>query len=744
MFTERHLQYMNKKPKDLRRQEPQSSVKQSPSRTPTARKPQVLKADKAFDRTFDRSSLFFSLVALPLSVLYLEVAIRLITGLAWSRSACMYLIMSSFAFGLVLYVLSSFFCYKINRIVMCSLSFILCAVYAVYEVYFDFFSMFLDFAAMGEAGNMFSDFIGNIILYTLKNTHWILVLLVPFFATLLLTRKKVRVEKTGWKYKLVLCSVALVLLLSRNTFISLDDSEFGDRFYYREGYNVTASAARFGLLTSIRLNAQYLIFGTPESSLPHPDKIPDGTPNHDQIFVDTEQGSDTENGKDDPVFVPVDRVTVDFDSLISTESNETILNMHKYFASLEPTKTNEYTGYFKGKNLIYITAEGFTSKMISPELTPILYKMSTEGFVFENCYNSLWGGSTATGEYLALTGLFHNKATCLSVSGGADGENTRLMYYALGNTFKRMGYSTYAFHNHNPQYYDRNYSHPNFGFDLFLGANGTYGSYTYTDGISYPTDTWPKSDSEMADLTTKYYLDSKTEPFLAYYMTVSGHANYNVGGNGMARKNYEKVAHLNLSEEVKAYIACSLELEYMVEILCERLEQRGILEDTVFVISADHYPYGMSEDESLAELYGLPAENIRTNRELFRNQMLIWSASMDEPVVTDKYCSSMDLIPTVYNLFGVDYDSRLLMGSDVMSDTPGFVIINNLQNNWNWITDYGYYDTKTRSFTLHEGVSVNNPNDLKDYIAHYNSVINYKQAYSIAILTNDYYRYVFK
>jgi phosphoglycerol transferase MdoB-like AlkP superfamily enzyme len=117
---------------------------------------------------------------------------------------------------------------------------------------------------------------------------------------------------------------------------------------------------------------------------------------------------------------------------------------------------------------------------------------------------------------------------------------------------------------------------------------------------------------------------------------------------------------------------------------------------------------------------------------------------MKEAVKTDKYCSSMDLIPTVYNLFGIDYDSRLLMGSDVMSDTPGFVIINNLQNNWNWITDYGYYDTATRQFILHDGVTLNDPDELKAYVSYYNSLINYKQAYSVAILTNDYYRYVFK
>ena len=105
---------------------------------------------------------------------------------------------------------------------------------------------------------------------------------------------------------------------------------------------------------------------------------------------------------------------------------------------------------------------------------------------------------------------------------------------------------------------------------------------------------------------------------------------------------------------------------------------------------------------------------------------------------------SGDNIPTVYNLVGADYDSRLLMGSDVMSDSPGFVIINNLQNNWNWITDYGAYDTKTKKFTLHDGITLNDSDVLDEYISHYNTVINYKQIYSVAILTNDYYRYVFK
>lgn len=55
--------------------------------------------------------------------------------------------------------------------------------------------------------------------------------------------------------------------------------------------------------------------------------------------------------------------------------------------------------------------------------------------------------------------------------------------------------------------------------------------------------------------------------------------------------------------------------------------------------------------------------------EKYRSTLILWSGDMEEPVVVDKPCYSVDIIPTLSNLFGLEYDSRLLAGR-VSSPTP--------------------------------------------------------------------------
>lgn len=701
---------------------------------------------------FDTSSLWanyiFSAIIMPVILIYFEIILHVATKMEWTRSAWMYVLLVSLALGSVLFALSTLGKPRLNRIIVLVISFVIGFVYAIYQVYFYFFNAFIDFGAAGEAGNMIKDFLGNIISCTIKNLHWIALFLLPFFALLFLTKNLIKIPKTSWSFKGALAVFAILLFLLRTGMVTLNDDEYDDKFYYNDGYNVTVAASRFGLLSSIRLNAQYTIFGMPEAEL-----IPVGpqqtvdigglfgtTAAPETQAPSTGSGSDSETGpiETEPPFVPIDQVmNINFEQLAANEKDKTIKAMHQYFGSLTPTQTNKYTGMFEGKNLIYITAEGFTSKIIDPQLTPTLYMMATQGFVFNNCYNSTWGGSTATGEYLSITGLFYSSSKCLEISGGGAGGGKRLMPFTMGNQFNKLGYSTYAFHNHTYTYYDRNLSHPNFGYNFIAANDGSY-----KKGITY-TSAWPKSDLEMAQLSTSYFIDD--EQFCAYYMTVSGHANYTFVGNAQARKHKDDVAHLNYSENVRAYIASQLELELFLESLCQQLAAKGKLEDTVFVLSSDHYPYALSDAE-LAELYGLPEDGIRSNFELYRNQFIIWSASMEEPVVVNKYCSSMDIVPTVSNLFGLEYDSRLLAGIDVLSSAPALVILNcdGGGPSWNWITDYGFYNTKTKKFVPHAGVQISSDSELRAYIQSINDMVANKRNYIRAILDNNYYSYVFK
>ena len=125
----------------------------------------------------------------------------------------------------------------------------------------------------------------------------------------------------------------------------------------------------------------------------------------------------------------------------------------------------------------------------------------------------------------------------------------------------------------------------------------------------------------------------------------------------MSAKNRDAVCNLPYSETVQAYLACNMELEYALEDLFEQLERAGQADNTVIVLTADHYPYGLSESQ-YNELAG---KDIDTTFEKYHNSFLCYIPNM-QPVDVDTYCCDIDILPTLLNLFGVSYDSRLLAG----------------------------------------------------------------------------------
>ena len=74
-------------------------------------------------------------------------------------------------------------------------------------------------------------------------------------------------------------------------------------------------------------------------------------------------------------------------------------------------------GYFKNKNLILFMAESYNMIAVNKELTPTLYKLTNEGFVFNNFYTPV-NNSTIGGEFQELTGLYAN-GSILKIMNGA-------------------------------------------------------------------------------------------------------------------------------------------------------------------------------------------------------------------------------------------------------------------------------------------------------------------------------------
>ena len=238
---------------------------------------------------------------------------------------------------------------------------------------------------------------------------------------------------------------------------------------------------------------------------------------------------------------------------------------------------------------------------------------------------------------------------------------------------------------------------------------------------------WPQSDIDMINKTTSDYL-GKDKHFLAYYMTVSGHFSYTFNDNYIAYKNQQYVSNLNYSEKVKGYIATQIELDKALELLMNRLEKEGVLDDTVIVMLSDHYPYDLSIKEVNEVSTYVRDDVIEVNH----NSLIIWNSEL-EPTTVEKVSMSMDVLPTVYNLFGVDYDSRLLMGTDIFSNSEGIAIMKNRS----WVTNKGTYYSATNKF-----VPITEVND--DYVETINQIVSNKLNISKMIISNNYYNSLFK
>ncbi len=420
---------------------------------------------------------------------------------------------------------------------------------------------------------------------------------------------------------------------------------------------------------------------------------------------------------------------VDFAALAAEGGN--CADIDAYVSTLTPSSQNAYTGSFEGKNLILICAEAFSGFLIDPELTPTLYRLSTNGINFNDYYQQSIAGTTG-GEYQLLFGL-------IPTSGGSsikeitqNGTHTN-----MGALLNDKGYFGMAFHNSTYTYYDRHETHTKLGY-----SGGYMGVGNGLEELISPK--WPASDLELMQETLPMYIDK--QPFNVYYMTVSGHSLYTFDRNAMSRENKDAVDawcaknNLSYSEPVRAYIAANLELEKALDYLVKTLEEKGIADDTVICIAPDHFPYGIDSDAALgdmpylSEFYGYP---VNTYEERDRSRAIIWCGELEnnEPIIVDTPTSSVDILPTLCNLFGVEWDSRLYVGRDVLSDALPLVFF----GNYDWKTDLGHYNSSKGIFTPTDENAV----IPEDYVKQISSIVRNRMTFSKSVLSHDYYTHVY-
>ena len=614
-----------------------------------------------------------------ISLVYLEFMFR-IFGINSFNFKNLYTLLYIVFISFILVFTNRLF-YKKGSLVNKILLFFISFYFSLEIVFKKIFNVYFSIKSTGMVGNL-NSFYKEMINYIYHNFLYIFIMFIPFMVICFIN-KCVKFDRVNKR------DIVLYLILILNSYNIFNLSIMLNKSLNNLYYNIDNSnlyKEYVGVIPSTMLDIKRSVFGFNEKVV-----------NVNKYVVDIEYDKNI--------------IDIDFDKFISKETDKTLLSMHNYFKDEDGTNKNKYSKYFKDKNLILFMAESFNSIAVSKDLTPTLYKLVNGGFTFNNFYSPVVL-STIGGEYQELTGLYPNIEMLSKV--WRNGKNS--YNWGIGNRFKDMGYNTYAYHDNQYDFQNRNQYLKSIGLDNYIGCGNGLES-------RINCNVWPESDVEMINSTVDDYINE--DKFFVYYVTVSGHMDYNYS-NYIANKNKELVDDLGYSLESKAYLATQIELDRALASLIDKLKKSGKLDDTVIALVGDHYPYALSLD-NINEISDFERDNLFT---INKSNFILWNNKMDK-VNVDKVGSQIDVLPTIYNLFGIEYDSRLIIGKDILSDSEGLSIFNNLS----WISDKGIYNSIS-------GEYIGDGDD--EYVNNMNNIVSNRVSMSKYLIKYNYYDLVTK
>lgn len=580
-----------------------------------------------------------------------------------------------------------------------------------------------------EQGGKVTDYIVDT-LKSLSLNYWVmfipLILVLIYFifieGRLIKLIKKIKTPKRTKAQKIFLgvLPLAIVGLLLGIHYLTIRSDKFQDPMQLDPNYavwlypeNSNMSVNNFGVILYLYSDTKSMIMKTTEEDVAYLYPTAD-----DSIVTPKEEvvEADYKREINDAAWKELDANT----------SDGTYKKLNNYFMNRTISQKNEMTGIFEGKNVILFLMESVNDIAILNENDfPTLYKMYHEGISFTNNYTPRNTCSTGNNEMTAQLSLFTINNSCTANT------YTKNEYpEAYLSMFKKLGYSTSAYHDYTQQYYYRATYLPRMGAEKYYGVQelGMSWNPVYQE--------WPSDKDMFLHAKDKYM--SKDKPFAVYFAGVTTHRTYNQSSE-FGDKYLSMWKDKNYPIETKRYLSKMKELDVAMEELLRELEEEGILENTVIALFGDHYPYGLTDSQINAYLKDNATYTIKststTDHNVDRTPMIIYNSGLKEPVVVDKYTTIIDLVPTLFNLFNMDYDPRLYLGTDVFSkvhpDRAYFV-------DGSWVDKNASYYAPSAKLTYAQGATQYDAATLRSI----NSEISTRQSMSGSAIRSNYFKYL--
>lgn len=419
--------------------------------------------------------------------------------------------------------------------------------------------------------------------------------------------------------------------------------------------------------------------------------------------------------KEETDYTRTTRDTV-WEAIDEEEENDIYHSLNTYFLNQEITDKNEYTGLFENKNLIVIMMESVNDIIINEEYFPNFYKLYSNGWHWENNYSPRNSCATGNNEMSGMISLYSIQNTCT-----ANVYKENKYSESIFSLFNTSGYKTTSMHNFTEYYYFRNEIHTNMGSGKYYGVEDLGIEYSNTYGV------WASDEDFMIQVVNLLSSYNENDKFMTWLTTVSSHQPYSDSKYG--DMYYDLFLDLPYSTKVKKYMSKLKVLDNGLGILLAGLEKMGILEDTVIVMYGDHYPYGI-ETLKLNEVLSYDT-TIDNNSE--RVPFVIYNSCLEAKTFSE-YTSYINILPTLANLFNLDYDPRLYMGTDLLSESYQSITV---FADGSWKNELAFYDASKSEIKYYTDKTYTT-----DELIKINTIVNNKILYSSLAIKNNYFNYL--
>ena len=540
----------------------------------------------------------------------------------------------------------------------------------------------------------------------LKSFYWYyyllflpLILLIMYYKVLEKKLIKVNIKNIHDKTKTILQLISILLIIGFSYYLTINLNIFQNKLQtisnkelFNNPTNPSIAIKQFGISLYGILDIKNLFIS------------------NDTLIIENNYSynQDTSNKENDTEWL----------NLIEKETNPILNNLNEYFINNKINEKNSYTGLFENKNLIVIMMESVNNIFINPELYPNFYKLVSNGYYFENNYSPRNSCATGNNELSGMIGLYsiYNKCTANTYS-------TNLYPESIFNLFKNKGYNVTSMHDYTERYYERREIHTNMGSSRYYDVDDLKIPYNTKE------DEWASDEDFMKEVVKILNNYNNEQKFMTWLTTVTSHQPYGSLYGDKYLYLLEDKKYDAYDIKLKRYMSKLKVLDDGLGVLLNGLERQGKLDDTVIVLYGDHYPYGLSNNILKEALNYSIDEKYETERVPF----VIWSTET-EGTVFNQYTSYVNILPTLANLFNLEYDSRYYVGDDLFSNTYQSMVV---FADSSWKNEIGFYDASTSNMTYYT-----NKTYKIDDLVKINEKVENKIKYSNLAIQHDYFNYL--